>query len=417
MQSRSYYHANIGQWQLAVQHGEEAVKLSLIAGDESISAMSRQRLGVAHAMTGNFEQALENLLPIESWIAKSVTAPERQEYYGNVAVAFDNVGRLDEARTMHMRAVSAADGPAYQHQRARHLGNLVVNRLNAGALAEAREHCAVAIQFIETFDLKGGTAAFIRQLQGRCERMLGHYGQALTLFESAYVAVQEKNELLGPVVRLNESLVWMDLGAHDRAAQALQDATQGRSLLPRFEARALVLKARLARVLQHRSHNELEQAAKLAPADGWHDVRWLVACEQAMLQPVDTALATLSRVATDALNRGYRGVALMAHLRACEMAANHDPAKGLRHVRRAMQLCADAEAELLPRIDRWLQPARVLEAVGETEEACDLVRIALRWLNDVALPSLDERWREGLLTRQASNAQLINLAQRLNVKL
>ena len=333
------------------------------------------------------------------------------EYRGNLAVAMDNAGRIEDARRMYEQALDAMARSEDQAQRATNLGNLAVNRLNAGDVPGAREPLKLAQYLVETYSMAGSRRAFITLLQARCARALGAFDEALSLFEQAH-ASPTPNPLLDNLVRLHESQCWLDLGALDRAARTLNDVLAG-ELPPRYRSRALVFRAWLARAQQQRSESFVDEALAIAPTGGWHDLRLTARIEAALLMAPGQALTELAAVVADSRRMGYQGVALAAQLRACEIAAQHEPARAARLARQAVMLGSHVEAESLPRADRWLQPARALEAAGEIEEAAELALLGNAWLQDTVERHVPERWRESFLERNPSHEQLRAIASRL----
>ncbi len=404
-----YYRINLGQWLLAAQDGERVIALADASGDDEVKVVARQRLGTAYAMTGQCEAALEQLLSIRDWMDRHAVPDVLNEFRGNLAVAMDNAGHIDDARRMHQEALVAMARREDHAQRATNLGNFAVNRLNAGDVSAAREPLAVAQHLVETYAMAGSRRAFIVLLQARCARALGHINEALTLFERAR---SDPRVVLDSLIRLHESQCWLDLGALDRAAKALNDVLE-RDVPARYRARALVFRARLARSQQQRGEAFIDEAFKIAPTGGWHDLRLLVRTEACVHQAPDAALKELADIVRESRRMGYLGTALAAQLRACEIAATARPEAAARLARQAVMLGANVEAETLPRIDRWLQPARALEAAGEVEEAGELARLGAEWLRETATHHVAERWREGFLERNPAHKLMLTMADRL----
>jgi DNA-binding SARP family transcriptional activator/tetratricopeptide (TPR) repeat protein/energy-coupling factor transporter ATP-binding protein EcfA2 len=450
-QVRGYYHGNVGEWAQATTHGEHAWALARSVGDADLEAMARQRLGTAYAMTGRFEEALEHLQAALPRLEARATPDEARECYGNLALTLDNAGRVDEALRMHRQGLKLAGHGNDHAQHATLLANLAVNRLNAGDVTAAREALSIARHRIDALEASGSRSAFIALLQGRCDRALGHYDETLALFEHARSVARARNAQRVPVVCLHEAQCWLDLGAFDRASQALDETLRDTQLMPHHVARALVLKARLARALGQRGDALLDQAHAVAPLNGWHEVRHMVAIERApRLGPV-AALDELEQIAQQAYARGLRGIALAALLQACEIAADHampespfeatstlTPAtqnpqpprvsttlprslapamreRGHRLARRALIQASAVEAESGRRADRWLQPARALLAAGERDDAAAVLMQGHEWLSDVAARHVPERWRDSFMTRVSVHARLVALAAQLGL--
>ncbi len=406
----SYYHGNLGNWPRAIQDGERSLALALEAGDEAVLVTARQRLGTAYAMTGACEPALETLRSIRDWMQAHAGRIELREYFGNLAVVMDNAGRVEEARQVHEAAIAEVEHTDDHPQRVTNLGNLAVNRLNAGDIAGAREQLAVAHQLVVSNALAGTRGSFIALLQARCARVCGRYAEALDRFERAR-ASHGPGSMLGTVVRLNEALCWLEIGVHDRAAQALQEALS-HDIPPRYRAPALVIKARLARAQKQRGDALIEEALRIVPRGGWYELQFAIRFEAATLEPPAQALAQIAVVVEESRAMGLHGVALAAQLRACDVAATAAPGQAARLAHQALLAAMQVDAEALPRVERWLQPARAFEAAGQRMEAADVARAGAKWL-EAAVHHVPERWRENFLMRADANRQMQALASRL----
>ncbi len=406
----AYYQGHLGQWPIAVQEGERALALAREAGDLDVEVIARQRLGTAYAMTGHCAQALSNLMLVRDWMQAHAPAVELREYFGNLAVVMDNAGRVDEARQMHEAAIAEVERSDDHPQRVSNLGNLAVNRLNAGDVASAREHLAVAQQLVSTHALAGTRGAFIALLQARCARAMGRFDEALERFDKARAGHGPK-VLLEVVVRLHEAQCWLDLGVPDRAAQALQETLLDH-VPARYRAPALVMRARLARAQQQRGDAFIDEACAVVPQGGWYELQFLVRTEAALFAPPLQALDDLAAVATESRAMGYHGAALAARLRACDIAATAEPQRAAKLARQTLLYGANIEAESLARVERWLQPARALEAAGELEEAAEVARVGAAWLHEAAR-RVPERWRDNFIARNEQNQQMLALAARL----
>jgi DNA-binding SARP family transcriptional activator/tetratricopeptide (TPR) repeat protein len=407
---RAYYHGNLGHWVRSVEEGERAVALAREAGDEAVLVTARQRLGTAYAMVGACDQALEHLLSIRTWMEANAPKGELREYTGNLAVVMDNAGRVDEARRIHEAVIGEVESSDDFPQHVTNLGNLAVNRLNAGDVASAREHLAQARQLAVTHALAGTRGAFITLLRARCARAVGRYAVALDRFEEARRS-QPPGSLFGTVVRLNEALCWLEIGVLDRAAQTVHEAFQV-EMPPRYLAPALVIKARIARAQGQRGDALIEEAVRVMPLGGWYELQFAVRMEAASLDEPSKALENLVAITDESRSMGLCGISLAASLCACGIAAAVDPARGARLARQALLTAMHAEAEALPRVDRWLQPARAFEAAGLRDEAADVARAGAAWLH-AAVYDVPERWRENFLTRAEANRLMLALAARL----
>jgi len=407
---RAWYCSQLADDTRAVHFGEQALALAETVGERTLICQIRQRLATSLSMLGRFDGALPHLQAVQPWAQSHLPPDDLAEFHGNFAVVLDNLGLPEAAREHHEQALGAMLATHDHAQRATGLANHAVSRLNAGDVRHARALVEQAQQLVATYSLDGSSVAFITVLQMQCARALGHYSEALDCAEHAEGILRASNPARVPVVWLHRAHCWLDLGQQARAQQALQAAGEGDRLPRHFEARRLLLLARVQRALGQECGTRLHQAALATPPNGWPEVRMLVDIDTALTLPPAEAAAQLQTVLEHALSLGLRGAALSAMLhQASRLAA--DPAQGraaAAAARAALALAAAVEPALLSRAEVWLHVARGLRAGGE--DAAPAIAAGQLWLRSTAALQVPEPFREAFLQRNPAHRELLALA-------
>ena len=419
--NRAWYATVLGDWADALRLGEGALALAEALTDalsrEALLASVRQRLGTAMGMTGNFDTALTHMRAAEAWIEANAAAEDRVEFQGNLAVVLDNLGQAAQAQRHHLRAIAESATHLEHAQRATHLGNYALSRLDAGDAQGALDQATQAQRIVQNYELAGGSAGYIAVLLAQAERALGHYQAALQWCDRAGNILAERNPSRVPVAQMHRAHVWLDLAQHTRALQVLDGPAlaTARTLQPRYTVRWLVLLARVKRRIHstaaHRSEADvtdlLAEAAATAPVNGWPELHLIVRTEQALaLDPPERAhvlLALAQEAGTRLLHSAELGAWL--HLAHC----SPDTAQAASAARQALRLLPSAEALHTDRALRWLAPAQALAAAGAVEEAASLARAGQDWLRSAATVHVAPEFADSFLHQHPAHRALMAL--------
>lgn len=410
---RAWYSAVLGDLAVAAAQGQAALAQAQALDDAALQASVRQRLGTTLGMAGRFSEALPHLDAAAPWIAAHAAPEDRAEFEGNLAVVLDNLGRPGEAEVHHRRALAgsaAAGAPAESGDpaaRATLLANFAASRLDAGDLAQAAELAAQAQRIVAGYELAGSSAGFVATLLAQCERAAGRHRAALQWCERAESILAARHPARLPVARLHRAHVWLDLGQHARALQLLDgDALAALlALPPRYAVRAWLLRARVLQRLGLDDAPAIAEAAALAPADGWPELRLLVRTEQARAQ---AALSELQQVAAEAAASGLHGAELGALLHAAAVAADAGDAEAAALARRALALAERACALHADPALRWWAPARALGAAGACAEADAVAAAGRAVLERTAEEQVDAEFREAFRERHPLHRALLH---------
>ena len=423
---RAWYCIQLADEAGAVRHGEQALALAQTlpadAGREKLMLVIRHRLATALAMAGRFDDALAHFEAAQAALAapskargarKNASAPllddaEQAEFHDNFAVVLDNLGRTEEASAQRRSAIAAAQIGGDAAQQVSLLANHAVSRLGAGAVHEARDLVEQAQRLIASYEMRGSTVGFCAVLQMQCARALGRYTLALAAGDLAESELRTSNPARLPVVHLHRAHGWIELGQHARAQQALQLAAAGERLPPHFEARRLVLLARLQRINGSDGSDLLAQAAAIAPRTGWPEIAMIVDVERAQLLDDEQAVALLQATLTLAQQRGLQGSCLAALLRLAQChAARGDAKASAAAARQALKLAQSAEPSFIYRAELWLHAGAALTAAKAAREAAEVLHTAQHWVRERAAHDVPAPFVDSFLQRNPVNRALL----------
>ena len=408
---RAWYSAVLGDFDTAIEQGRAALALAEPLGDEALLNTLQQRLGTALSMAGRFEDALKHMRAAEPGLRLGGTPDAVAEFHGNLAVVLSNLGRPAEAQPEYERALALSRAHNDHAQLATMLANYASSRLDAGDVALATAQLAQSQHIVTTYELAGSgagsSAGFIATLQAQCERGAGRYSAALDWCRRAEDILAERNPSRVPLARLPLAQVWLDLGQHARALQVLGgDAlTAARRMPARYAVRWLVLLARVQRRLRQPVAPLLEEAAALAPPDGWPEMRLIVRTEQALAESPVTALAQLRAVADEAHALSLHGAELGALLHATAVSAATTTAAALADA--AWALAVSTEALHADRALRYTAPALAWARSGQTARAQALWAEGQAWLRTTAAAHVPPEFADSFLHQHPLHRQLM----------
>ncbi|RVU49727.1 ATP-binding protein [Rubrivivax rivuli] len=404
---RAWYSAVLGDFDTAIEQGSAALALAEPLGNEALLTLLRQRLGTALSLTGRFEEALPHMRAAEQGIGLLAAPEVAAEFHGNLAVVLSNLGRPLDAQPHYERCVSISRDVGDHSQLATNLANYASSCLDAGDLALATAQIAQAQRIVSTYELDGSSAGYIATLQAQCERGAGRYATALEWCRRAEDIISERNPSRVPVARLPLAQVWLELGQHARAQQVLggEALAAARRMPARYAVRWLVLLARLQRRLRLDPSALLAEAATLAPADGWPELRLIVRTEQALAEGPAESIARLLAVADEAQGLSLHGAELGALLHAAQRV--REPAQALSLARRATARASGTEALHADRALRYTAPALAWLCGGRRAEAQALWDEGRAWLRTTAAAHVPAEFADSFLHQHPLHRELL----------
>jgi tetratricopeptide (TPR) repeat protein len=407
---RAWYSTVLGEFDTAIEQGTAAMALARPLGDEALLNNLRQRLGTALSVAGRFAEALPHMRAAEPCLRAHGRPDELAEFQGNLAVVLSNLGRPAEAQPHFEHALALSRAQNDHAQLATMLANYASSRLDAGDVTLATTQLSQAQSLASSFEMAGSSAGYIAVLQAQCERGAGRYTAALDWCRRAEDILAERNPSRVPVARLQLAQVWLDLAQHARALQMLggEPLATARRMPARYAVRWLVLMARVQRRLRQNAGPLLEEAAALAPSDGWPEMRLIVHTEQALSLAPQKALAQLRAVADEAHALSLHGAELGALLHAATLAPDAATTSALADS--AVALAATTEALHTDRALRYTAPAQAWARSGQAERALALWAEGQAWLRTTVAAHVAPEFADSFLHQHPLHRQLLGPA-------
>ncbi|HXF45739.1 MAG TPA: AAA family ATPase [Burkholderiaceae bacterium] len=361
--------------------------------------------------------ALQLLEPIREWVDANAGPCERCEYYIALGVALDQTSRLGAA----IQAFETACAIAREHDATAALAEAMSNLASAHAKV-GRVQRAVALGRQAVDLMRGDEPPAGRPMQSQLMlahrlRDLGHFSEALPLFETALAAFQAAGSTYWWFAAAHRlALAYLQLGQPARAARLLAREPAGEP--PRTRAMWTVVRAEAARLSSGDRRQEaralFRQALDLLkndPENGAYRIATLFATAGV---PPEEGEAMATSLAAWANARERFGMAMAAHVRAAQCAlAQRAAARALPHVEAALRLAQDYCADSQYRAELWLTAARVLLALGREAEAAEQIKQGCDWVDTLARDHVPAEFRDSFLHRNPVNRELLTLATRL----
>jgi tetratricopeptide (TPR) repeat protein len=412
-----------GQIEPAIALGQAALRACLPLGDAALTARVRRQLGATCAVGDRGAEALEQLQLSIAWTDAHADDITRGEAHGELAVLYDNLGRLDDALPHHQLCMDLLRSNGELSNLSVACCNLACNRLDAGDLVAADRSLQQGQQVLLAFDDFGGHIGGLQLIRALALCHLSRYGEALNHAEHSIESMRRYQPGFVPRAELRLAHCWWHLGQWARVGSILSARVPeaGASLSER------VAHARLAwacaresggdRAAASAARNALRAAlAELSalPEGVRPDLSLPLRIDLASELDAAAALHALDATRVAAERIGHAGSALAAHIRAADIAVDHDPQRARTEALAALALAAQGRQNtvLLP-AELWLHATRALQAAGDTDAAQRVLKEGRCWLHQTAREQVPEPFRESFLHRNPANRALLALAARL----
>lgn len=414
---RAHFHQQRGEFEACERHGRVALREAMSSGDRALLALAQRQVGAACLFTKRSADALTYLQAAMGWYDAHGSDEQRSEIHGELAVLYDNSGRLEEARPHHQIGFDLARKAGKFSNASASCGNFACNRLDAGDLGAAEDSLQQGQQLLAAYDDFGAGSGLLQMLRALALAHLGRYGQALTQAELGLDSAQRYQPGHLSFAHLRLALVWSHLGQWARVTQQLALVSVGddtpasvrvqHARLTWYAARAAGRGVAVAREAL---------AAELRRIDGEDrpDLRLPMMLELADATVPETALSQIAQVAREAQRMNHTSTVLAAHIRAAEVAAAHDSAAARREADAALALASQGRhtTVLLPS-ELWLHAGRAYSAAGDSDSACAVLTQGRDWVLRTARDEVPESFRDSFMQRNPVNRDLLALAKRL----
>lgn len=388
-----------------------AIALAQQTNDRAAEIVARQRLAAVMQLEGDFAGAVDQLLPLEPWVALNVDSAAHR-YYGNLASALDYANRNREARRYHQRAIELARQGERHADLITHLADLAISWMTAGYMMPAITSLEEAQSLTAAHDEARGAGYLVPGLLYIALRDAGRYSDALKWIDLAEVSFESQGQAWLPLTRCHHACGWIYLGQYARAQREI-DAALAAPAPPWMHAMAMQMRARIALVLKPPSARPwLEQARAGAPTEGRRTLRATILLDHALALPADEALA----VAHEVIEMGERldlpGTTLAGQIRATRFATEAGKTDlAAAHAQAALAFESDVAPCEMYHAELWLNACRAFKLAGNAAEAHNALRQGAEWVRATAAQVPDE-FKDSFLNRNPINRELSMLARR-----
>ncbi len=405
------YLMSTGQLAQAAPRAEQAAVLARDQGDTVREIEALRCAAACASYSGDSQRAVDLLQPaLPRALAHLVEPGDRAAYFADLASCLDNADQPIQASEFHRRALDEVVALQRWDMAAVICANLSHNLKSTGRVQQAFDHAQQARRHALAVDDARGATYNLDTMELALLRDLARYTQALDAGDVA-LASMHQNPSRAAVVHGHMAWLWMQLGQHTRAWQALEAARAAPVPAP-LQARVSQLHGRLLLALQQPgARAAFERAQAEAPLTGRTLVKALVALDHARTLPPAEALTRCEQIARQCTALHFDGAALSAHTRAADFAlAAGEPDRAVAHVRRVLSAADDITADNLYPAERWLVAARAFTAAGLAADAREALDAGRAWVLQIGELQVPPPYRDSFLQHNAVNRELLALA-------
>ncbi|MEO7151714.1 MAG: AAA family ATPase [Burkholderiaceae bacterium] len=376
----------------------------------------RQHLATALAQQNRSIEAVAQFEASLGWIEEHAGPERRCEFHGNIALAYDNLGRIADSLPHHEAGIALSQQLEDHSNFTMCLSNFAANRILGGRLREGEDLLQRARRSLAMADDPSSHEGFMGMLQAICDTQGGRYRDALRVLAQSDAQLARFAPGFCRMVTLYRAVCWAQLGQWGRFQQELAALGDPAQLPATLQLRLALLRYQRDRALRQRAQTvELHAALEKVGHSEVPDLQHMVRIEIAATLPPAEGLGRLDAIVADATLLGHAGTVIAAHARAAVLAAEAgDAAQARARVDAALALFA--QGSMMVRQypgELWLHCGSALAAIGDRVAAVDIVSQGRAWLQAVARDGVPEEYRDGFLHRNPVNQALHALAARL----
>jgi len=382
--------------------------------DPALVVDCRHHLATSLSLQDRSTEAVIQFQASIGWIDGHADDERRCEFHGNLAITYDNLGRLADSVPHHEITIELARRLGHYNNLAMTLGNYAANHIMRGHLPDGEALLLRARQVRTQADDASSIDGFGLMLQAICDYQSGRYRLALK-------ALASSEEQLGRVApgyrraaQLHQAVCWGQLGQWGRLQHVLTEMGDVSQLRLATQLRVGLLRYQMAVALQHPTQPTvlLDTVARAGHED-LIDMQHALRIEAASAMEPLEGLRELTGIVDSATKLGHDGTLLAAHAHGARLSAMAGQAAQAREqVRAALALAERANFLRQYPGELWLHCGNALAMIGDTGAAAALFAQGRDWVQSVVRDQVPEEFRDSFLHRNPVNRELLALAAR-----
>jgi DNA-binding SARP family transcriptional activator/tetratricopeptide (TPR) repeat protein len=406
--SRADVALNRGSYVDGMRLGEAAARLARQTGDAAREVDGLRFAAASASHSGDNVRAVTLLRPALPWVLQHGDDALQQRFFNDFGCCLDHADMLTEGLGYHQRALDLAVKLGRLDDAVICCTNRCATFRATGDLNQALEQLQRARGFAAAYDQVLGSAWTIDMMSFSLLRDLGRYGDALRGADLMLQSLRQHPSAT-PVAHGHLACLWIHLGQHARAQQALNEAQQAGVAEPR-RGRHAQLAGRLQHSLAQDAHAAFAEARAKAPLSGRLPLQLMVELDHALVLDAESALAAALQVRRRCEETDYGGVGLAASIRACHFALRAgDVVLAVSLARRNLVEAQRLQPDDLYPAELWLHGATAFAAAGDQPQARACVAAGQDWVMRVAREQVPDAFRDSFLHRNPVNRELLAL--------
>lgn len=402
-----------GQAQRALEVGTPGLELARRIGAYEEQVRLAGPLAGCHCKLGRPDDGYALLLPLREWVDGHADDELRSLWYGYWAATLSHIGRLREAVAAYESSLAANARTGRREAEGAILLNLCVAVRTIGLLPRALETSRRALALMTEDEHETSNRTLARLMHARDQAECGEYGDAIAAFEALLPRLEAMGSPFWPcAARTALATLWLHLGQHARASQALEGAADDSTPAWMRAGRSLLRMEIADWAGRQPPRAQVEQALALVSGDPYRTPG--VAVRGLRASTPEEVLAQSDKLAAQVREQERFG--LLLALAVFEARAALDLGQMPRAVeaaRRALTLYAEGyrpESMYAPEVH--LTAWRALAAAGYAAEADAALCAGVDWVRTVALPNVPLPFADSFLHRNPVNRALLLQAQK-----
>ena len=355
------------------------------------------------------DEALALVADSERYWRGLADSPAADDFYCNLGVTLNMLDRREEAAAAHRQSIALSR----RHGRAANtltaLGNLGVNRGDAGRPLEAIEAYEEAERlWLSLPDVQGISRANLDANLAFALLAVGRYGEALARIDRALESAEAGQAGFVASYLVTQATLWLHLGQFARALRSADSALQRATSAPVFKGRAHLLKGLVARGRGQSPQSNFDAASALLDGRGKYLASGQLALARCADMPGDAALAAALGVRREAERKQLAGLVIGAdaQLARCALALGRT-AEAAVHARAVLDGLEPWYPDVLTALPAaWLAAGQALLAAGDAQGRA-VLETAAQWLRLTARDQVPEPFRESFLERNPVHRALL----------